>query len=290
MNYRELPKITKKQEEIIDLIYRFRFINRKQLQRYLKHKDARRINAWLKDLVEKKYLGRIYSHKLLENTKPAIYYLNNNGIIWVRYEKGMEYGATNEQLEMKYLKKFYEDMHASDTFINHCTTLFQLYIQLKEKEATDKESFEYAVETKTELWITKQLDRYEDFDEIKQYLPDLYIEKLTNLYNENIASSTFFVELFDPHMPRYAIKYRIKQYIKFIEDGKWEDYSGLDGKFPRIMLIFPNQQKINFLSKYIREQLGRSYESDGLLFLVTTHKKVITEGITSLKIWQEIKE
>lgn len=91
-------------------------------------------------------------------------------------------------------------------------------------------------------------------------------------------------------MPRYAIKYRIKQYIKFKEDGKWESYSGLDGKFPRIMLIFPNQQKINFLSKYIREQLERSYESDGLRFLVTTCKKALTEGILNSKNWQEIKE
>lgn len=293
MNYRELPTITKKQEEIITLIYRFRFINRKQLQRFLKHKDARRINTWLRDLVEKKYLGRIYSHKLLENTKPAVYYLSNNGIIWIRYKKGEEYGATNEQLAITHLKKFYQDKHASETFINHCVSIFELYTQLKEVEVKNKETLEYAVDTKTELWITKQLHGYsdEDFDEIKHYIPDLYIEKLTNLYNENIASSTFFLELFDPHMPRYAIKYRIKQYIKFKEEGKWDEYSGLDGKFPNIMLIFPNQQKINFLSKFIREQLERSYESDGLVFLLTTHQKAMTEGVTeNSKIWMEIKE
>src|SRR6266567_2217243 len=229
MNFRELPTITKKQEEIITLIYRFRFINRKQLQRFLKHKDAKRINTWLKDLVEKKYLGRIYSHKLLENTKPAIYYLNNNGIIWIRYEKGMEYGATNEQLDTTYLKKFYQDKHASETFINHCITIFELYTQLKEAEANSNDKLDYHVETKTEMWITKKLHLYpdEDFKELKQYIPDLYWEKLKNPYNENISSSTFFLELFDHHVPKYAIKYRVKQYIKFKEDGKWDYYSGL---------------------------------------------------------------
>lgn len=283
MNYRKLPTITKKQEEILTLICRFRFINRKQLQQYLKHKDARRINTWLRDLVEKKYLGRIYSHKLLENTKPAIYFLNNNGIVWIRYEKG---------LELKHLKKFYQDKNASQTFINHSIALFEFYLPLKEAEDKSNETIEYSVETKTEMWITKQLHNYQDEDvqEIKGYLPDLYFEKLKNPYNKNITSSTFFIELFDPKMPRYAIKYRIKQYIKLREEGKWNNYSGLDGKFPIIMLIFPNQQRINFHSKYIREQLERSYESEDLTFLVTTYQKAITDGILDQKIWKEIKE
>ena len=53
MNFRELQQITRRQEEILTLIYRFRFINRIQLQRYFNHKDARRINTWLRDLVKK---------------------------------------------------------------------------------------------------------------------------------------------------------------------------------------------------------------------------------------------
>lgn len=313
MNYRQFPEITKKQEEIITLIYRFRFINRKQLQRFLNHKDARRINTWLKDLVEKKYLGRIYSHKLLENTQPAIYYLNNNGIIWIRYEKGMEYGAPIEQLDIKYLKKFYEDKHASETFINHCISIFEFYLQLKEYEKNANKDFvekrkklkdydeeldkkiDYSVETKTEMWIQQQLHHSsnEDFKELKQYIPDLYFEKLKYPGGGGkMESSTFFLELFDPKMPRYAIKYRIKQYIRFKEEGNWKHlYTGMDGKFPIIILIFPNQQKLNFLSGYIREQVERSYESQGLTFLLTTYQKAMTKTILAgPKLWKEIKE
>lgn len=312
MNYRQLPVITKKQEEIVTLIYQYRFINRKQLQRFLNHKDARRINTWLKDLVEKKYLGRIYSHKLLENTKPAIYYLNNNGIIWIRYEKGMEYGADAEQLEIKYLKKFYEDKHASVTFINHCITIFEFYLQLKEYERIANKDFvekrkkekdydeeldkklDYCVETKTEMWIQKQmhLSRNEDFNELKQYIPDLYFEKLKYPGGGGkMESSTFFLELFDLKMPRYAIKYRVKQYIKFKEEGKWKYYTGMDGNFPRIILVFPNQQKLNFLSGYIREQVEKSYESNGLVFLLTTYQKVMKDTLLGgPKIWQEVGE
>lgn len=312
MNFRQFPEITKKQEKIITLIYRFRFINRKQLQRFFEHKDARRINTWLKDLVEKKYLGRIYSHKLLENTKPAIYYLMNNGIIWIRYEMGMLYGAPIEQLDIKYLKKFYEDRNASEIFIDHCVAIFEFYLQLKEYERIANKDFvaerkkhkdydeeldkkiDYSVETKTERWIQLQMHhrKSEDFNEIKQYIPDLCFEKM--MYpggGGEMNSSTFFLELFDPKMPRYAIKYRVKQYIKYKEEGKWKTDTGMDGNFPRIILIFPNQGKLNFLSGYIKEQLERSYESNGLVFLLTTYQKVIKDTLLGgPKIWQEIKE
>ena len=40
-----------KQMDILELVYKFRFINRKQIQYLMGHKDARRINASLKDLL-----------------------------------------------------------------------------------------------------------------------------------------------------------------------------------------------------------------------------------------------
>ena len=145
MNYKQLPEITTKQKEIIDLIYKFRFINRHQIQRLFNHKDARRINTWLRDLVDKQYLGRIYSHKLLENTKPAIYYLANNGIIFIRSAKGEEYQTEYEQLDFKHVKKFYEDKHASQIFIDHCIAIAEFYTQLKEAERNSQSKLEYEV-------------------------------------------------------------------------------------------------------------------------------------------------
>ncbi len=292
MNFRELPKITEKQNEITDLVFKFRFANRKQIQRLLKHKDPKRINVWLKDLVDKKYLGKIYSHKLLENTKPAIYYLHNNGILWIKRRLEEEF----ETLDFKCFKKFYQDKHASLTFINHCVTLCEFYVQFKEYEREknkSKNTLEYYFETKTEMWIKKQLELYpdEDFNEIKQYIPDLFIEKVNNPEYKTIKTSTFFLELFDPHMPRYAIKYRIKQYIKYREKGMdWKLYSGTDNKFPIILLIFPHQQKLNGLTKFINEELTRSYESANIVFLLTTYQKAMTQTLLAgPSIWKEIQ-
>ena len=202
----------------------------------------------------------------------------NNGIIWIRYDVG-ETTTNSGQLDMKYLKKFYQDRKASKTFVDHCTSIFELYLQLKEAEVEDK--IEYATETKTERWITKQMDKYEDFEEVKEYIPDLFVEKMVNPLSKDITSSTYFIELFDKHVPMYAIKYRISRYIKLKESGDWKDYSGLDGKFPQVLLIFPHQQKINLLSKDMREMLTRSFESEGLTILVTRYKKAMEQRITN---------
>lgn len=92
---------TPKQETIINYIYQFRFLNRIQIQTLMHHKDYKRINAWLKELTEENFLGRIYSKRLLENTKPAIYYLSGKGIKFM-HER---HKISKEQLK-KYLHRY----------------------------------------------------------------------------------------------------------------------------------------------------------------------------------------
>ena len=80
----ELPRLTKKQQEILRLLYSFRFLNRIQIQAFLGHKDPKTINLWLRDLRAKGYVEWIYSTHFAEKTKPAIYYLSLNGVRHLR--------------------------------------------------------------------------------------------------------------------------------------------------------------------------------------------------------------
>ena len=287
MNYRKLPVIEEKQKEIVYLVFKFRFINRKQIQKLFGHKDPSRINKWLKDLVEKKYLGRIYSHKLLENTKPAIYYLNNNGIIWSRYE-GMEW-RHDDGIELKYLKKFYEDKHASESFINHCITMFDIYLQFKDAEKLNK-NLAYDFETKTENWIETQRSRHYrgDFNDVKEYIPDASVEKIVET-EDKITTDLYFIILFDSHVPRYAMRYKVDQYIKCHEENDGKRIPGLTIEFPTLLLIFPTQQKANQIGKYIKKQLDRSFVVN-MNIQLTTYQKVIIEGVFGgEKTWKIIK-
>lgn len=260
--------MTNKQQEIVDLVHKYRFINRIQIQRSLKHKDPRRINSWLKELVEWGYLGRIYSNKLLENTKPAIYYLSTEGIAYLKEWKNF---SIND------VKKFYEDKKRSQIFIDHCIFICELLTGLKTYE---DETRQYKILTK------EQLTRTEHFKELK---PDAFIEiykkkikksKTVELYSSN------FLDLFDPGVPRYAIRYRINQCIKYHEEESWKKYTDT---FPSILLIFPTKQKQKQFAKYIKQQLEEGMFTQGMTFLLTSYQEAIKDGLTS-GIWQEIKE
>ena len=77
----KLPPITPKQQALIRLIYRHRFLERKQLQVFLGHKDKRRISAWLKELRERQFIDWIYDpENPNEKSTSAIYFLGINGI------------------------------------------------------------------------------------------------------------------------------------------------------------------------------------------------------------------
>lgn len=281
MYIKECPDITKKQEEIVNLVLKFRFINRKQVQKILCHKDSHRINAWLKDLVEKKYLGRIYSHKLLENTKPAIYYLDNMGILWVKKQREGNY----DDRETKLVKKFYADKKASQIFIDHSVFLCDLYLRFKELEGN---KWEYECMTRTD--IVSLSFGYKGYEEEKQYFPDMAINRLTKEWDDSTA---IFLDLFPPHIPKYALEYKVRQYIKLKTEERWHlmiSGDGIDGKFPKLLFVLPNQGKVNRLAKYIQERLDESYDVEDVVFALTTYKKAMEQGVGDSKIWKVIKE
>lgn len=106
-----IPYITAKQREIIKLHYQYRFINTKQIQNFLEHKDKKTINIWLKDLREKHYLEWHYSKEFGENTKPAIYHIGINGIRFLK---------TQDECSMTVIQRLYRDGKRKVPFIQSC--------------------------------------------------------------------------------------------------------------------------------------------------------------------------
>lgn len=257
-----------KQSEIVDLVYKYRFINRHQIQRALHHKGPRRINSWLKQLTEWEVLGRIYSNKLLENTKPAIYYLSYKGISIIKDKKKF---TVNE------VKKFYEDKNRSQTFIDHCIFICQLLLSIK---SYDNDVRRYNIFSK-ELLIRNHF--------LAELKPDGYIKfyrKKTKRSKEFNLYKTFILDAIDPGVPRYAIRFRIKQYIDYHQEESWKEYVN---EFPTILFILPTPQKQRQFAKYIKEQLTEGLFTQGMLFLLTTYEKSMKDGLTE-GIWQEVRE
>ena len=112
--------ITNKQNTILILLLTFRFLNSKQIQQFLNHKDHRRINGWLKDLTDKEYIERDFKPIYGILTKPAIYFLSQKGRQYVR--------DSHFDVSSKYLGRLREDKKRSKAFRTKCQLVADLYL------------------------------------------------------------------------------------------------------------------------------------------------------------------
>ncbi len=239
----ELPHISKKQKEIIHpLIYKFRILNRLQIQKLLHHKDPKTINIWLKKLYLNKYLGRIYDPDTFgKNTKLAVYYIDNNGI---RYLRKLKDDKNQNMIDNRYLKLLYSDKHAKEPFINHNIFLADIFLGLPES---------YTYLSKSELW---------EYEELRALKVDAYIKK---------PRARYLLHLFDSTVPRYVLEYKVKEYIKFYRSDKWKNVFVFK-TFPSIIFILPNKYKLNYLKKYLK---GKYLPLD---LILTAKDEIKTKG------------
>lgn len=131
-----LPAITPKQQEILKLLYKYRFLNRTQIQTLLKHKDKRRIITWLKDLREKEYIDWQYDPtNFIAKSRPAIYYLSLNGI---RHLRSLNKYPTDE------LRKRYKESTRTQVFIDRSLLIADCCIALIAK-SDDKVQYAFSL-------------------------------------------------------------------------------------------------------------------------------------------------
>jgi len=112
--------ITNKEHTILLLLYVFRFLNSKQIQEFMNHKDHRRINSWLKDLSEKEYIVREFKPLYGQLTKPAVCYLTAKGRMYIKKSYPYYFPA--------YLKRISRDHKTSKAFKIRCQIIADWYL------------------------------------------------------------------------------------------------------------------------------------------------------------------
>lgn len=258
-----LPKITTKQEEILKLLYTYRYLDRIQIQKALNHKDKRRILAWLKDLREKQYVEWIYSTDFVEKTKPAIYYLDINGI---RFLKALDGYPVEE------VRKRYKDNNRSRTFVYSSLLIAECGLSLD----TVGSGYEFITEAD---YIGPDHD-YHFLAEHDILRPSMFIQK-QNKGNEITAN--YLLEVFDATLPRYRMRRRLKAYVTYLDDGEWE---GGDPQ-PIILLVCPSITELIYAKRATKKLVEDTYADEGELRLrFTTTETLKREGVTA-KIWEE---
>ena len=258
----ETPEITPKQLEILILLYRYRFLNRKHIQEFLNHKDPKRINAWLKDLTQKNITGRKYSYRLKENTKPAVYHLATKSLRILKGRKGI-----NDKL----LGRVYRDKTRSERLIGHSTLLADVYFYLQSQASYDKQILHFF--TKADL----STHYYLPYNR-----PDAYIALEDN--RQNIKR--YFLEIVDEGTPRFMLRNRVSTYLEYYEGGNWQTKTG--HPFPSILIICPNVNIKNFLHKHINQTLEQEAQ-DEISFFLTTREEVVHSQMKH-NVWQKVED
>ncbi len=221
--------LTKKQTEILLLLYTFRFLHTYQIQKLLNHKNPNRVKVWLKNLTEKEYLKRDYTKETM-NKKPAIYYLAI---------KSREILKKRKDCDITVLNKIYREKNRSQTFISHCLIIADIYLSLREK-LKENETLHYS--TKTDLIA---------YDYFPSPLPDAYIA----LKRKNVTKR-YFLEVFDDNLPRFAIRGKIQRFVEYYQGNQWEENT--DSPFPQVLLACPNDTIKKYTRRFITKTLAEA--------------------------------
>lgn len=263
--------LTTKEDQILQLIQAFRFLTRVQIQTILKHKDKKRINSWLKKLTDEEYLGRIYSNKLPEKNKPAIYYLHHRGIL---YLKNRHYATAVK------LKKYYQDKQRSEQFINHCLLIGDLYLHILNDPPLVKSPANQATPKplSTSQFLTRS--QLSSLPVLTPLQPTIYWQR-----KNSHKIRDYLIEVIGEEWPRFAIRSRLRAYLEFYDSKEWTEATA--APFPFILLICPTPKIQQFVLRFTAKLLDNPFIDSGLIITVTTVEDIITQGFYA-DIWEHV--
>jgi Replication-relaxation len=275
-----LPKITNKQQEILRLLYRYRYLDRIQIQQLMGHKDKRRVIAWLKDLRDKGYVEWIYSTNFIEKSKPAIYYQGLNGIRYLKTVQSDDDGTISSLYPLEEVRKRYRDGQRSRTFIDHCLLVADCCIELEAANTKQPSKVRYKYLAEAD-YLDPDSD-YHFLAEHEKLRPDLCIIK-----QKGQVTTNYLLEVIDATLPLYRLKFRLKAYVDYLSSYEWES----EEPQPIILLVFPNLNDLIYAKRRIKKLLLDEYDEaeeipEDIHLRLCTTEKLREHGITS-DVWDE---
>jgi hypothetical protein len=230
---------TKKQLDILRLLYRFRFATSDQLTQALNAKRTNLINQRLKLLLDQQYISRKYEPEYHLLRKHAAYYLLPGGIEALKRIAGGKFSSS-------VFRSIRNDHNRSDQFTEECLSVFEIFCQLKAAYGDSLHFF-----TRSQL-----VNRYDYFAD---FVPGVYIRIVTDG-----AEKDYFLEYLQSSKPFFTVIQRVKQYSDFADSGEWEEGTGSD--LPKVLFVCDMPS----LQKRILKRATGAMESDDLNLYVTT--------------------
>lgn len=267
--------ITNRQRLILMLLYTFRFLNSKQIQEFLGHKDHRRINSWLKDLGDKGFIERDFKVVFGTQIKPAVYYLATLGRNDIK--KGHVYHFPN------YLRKISRDNKASKSFRIKCQIIADWYLTTIPSVNTN------VGQKNTGIDIIDHLEQILTYnpENIKNPFPPNKVQFFTSSYypdfpllnlkqdaymrrktSKGIEHGLLFV--IDAYIPRFLLRYTIKRIFETIDEESWEEQT----KPLQLFFLCPNNQIIIYMKKLLIQPLENYWGQTPITFNFATRNQL----------------
>lgn len=244
---------TEQQEQIIIYLYQFRYLIVRQLLKLLNHKDPRRIQEWLNDLVKRKYIAQIKDEEI------------SKGFIYCLDTKARSILKEDENIDSSVLRRLYKEKQKDIPFIKYHLFLADIHLYfLSQKEKGQELNYFTAQELK-------------GFEYFPDPLPSAYIE-----VKDKKEATRYFLDYFDEYTPPFAIRRRVKLYMKYLKSGNWEANTD-NAPFPSILFILSSEKLKKHIQIYSREVFKKNLSDDIDLFLTT--KSEIKSGQVT---WDEI--
>lgn len=208
--------------------------------------------------MEQEYIGRIYDSSYRIERKQAIYYLFPEGIKFLK--------ASGEDLDPKGLNLLYYNRSASEGFVNHCLSLFGLYLKFDELYGQSLEFF-----TRSEIANEERYPRP---------LPDADLI----LQHKQAEDSEFFLEFIEKDLPYFTVRRRIRRYFTHYE----EEWDNTQGDYPVILLVCEN----TYLERQVQRLAARLIDrTDSELKVYTTTTKALLGSPTrKTALWSDVTE
>lgn len=244
----QTAKLKDRQLEILMLLYRFRFLNRIQIQKLLNHKNHTLVIHWLNELVKTKHIVSEFKRQL--GNVPSVYSLGTNG---------RKVLLNRTDIKKKLLKRVYQEKKASSSFKSHCMAVADIYLSLLTLVQNNN--------AKLSFYTTV------DLTDMK-YLPLPHPDVFFSIQQKEFTKR-YFLDVFNPQASEKWLYKRVKQYFKYYEEQYWQDHN--KNQFPEIIFVCFDEKTKKTLIKYIKKSLD--YE-ENINFSLTSVEEIKTKGIS----------
>lgn len=261
----KIQNLKPKQLDILLYLYKYRFLNRKQIQTMLGHKHFNRVIVWLNELVKEGYIVREFTREF--GAKPAVYFLD------VKSKKVLEDERIKEikvhqniplWVKTSLLKRVYKEKGLSQKFRTHCLFVANIHLSAEERVKELNRGAKIRFYAKTNLTglgglITPEPDAFFSIDEGKKKV------------------ERYFLDVFDPLPPRMILRKRIKDWIEYFDSNQWQKYHEPNISFPNVIIVCPDITSFKYLKKFIKKSLNTFYSD--LQFYLSTWEEIQQKGL-----------